>query len=151
MEKILRIAPPQLCTGGIGKPCNRLTTFAIAEPISREYDRCFQLSPRCWEHGFAQLDEERQSIERFVIGHHRGKGKARVLKQVDVREVPRYRPDNPEHDKVMYIKERAWKVCYTDTAGKGRDVYVIWSYSRLSFLLRDPIRSQHRHKLKVSL
>lgn len=132
-ERILRIDPPQTCMS-----CHRKTNIAIATPEMRA-SKQLSLTPECWQHGYNEVSpqEEKASVERFVVGYHRGQGTARVLKKVDVSEVPHYRPDNPSVDEFMYIKERCWLVRYTDLEGSTHDVYALWSFSRLSFLLRE--------------
>lgn len=144
-ERILRIDPPQTCVA-----CHRLTSIALAMPVIQG-SRQLSVNPECFLHGYVEVSpqEEIASVERFVLGHYRGRGSARVLKSVDVGEVPGYRPDKQQDYGVMYCKERAWMVRYTDLEGSLRDVYVVWSFSRLSFLLRDPAHYAYQQKLKA--
>jgi hypothetical protein len=144
-ERILRIDPPQRCVS-----CHRLTTVAIAMP-TMEGSKQLQINPECWLHGYFEVSpqEEKASVERFVVGYYHGQGSASVLKSVEVSEVPGYRPDKQEVLGVMYVKERCWLVRYVDPEGSNHDAYVVWSFSRLSFLLRDPARYAYQQKLKA--
>jgi hypothetical protein len=143
-ERILRIDPPQTCVF-----CHRKTTVAIATP-TMEGSKQLSVNPECWLHGYNEVSpqEEKLSIERFVLGYHRGKGSARVLKSIEVSEVPGYRPDKPEVLGVMYVQEPAWIVEYVDLEGSRHDVYVVWSFSKLAFLLRNPARYAYQQHLK---
>jgi hypothetical protein len=131
-DRVLRISPRQRCVW-----CHRLTDVAVGGPTGGT--KSLLLDPGCWLHGYAETSprEERASIERFVVGYYHQQGQARVLKSAELSEIAGYQPD-PVINPASHFYERAWRVRYTDTDGKRRTVFVIWSYERWTFVLRDP-------------
>src|SRR5437016_1203161 len=71
--------------------CEYLTSWGIAE----QGDGNIEITPACWRHGcfraYEKTDdirEEEQSVVRFVVGMHDGKGTATVLAPLSLEDAP---------------------------------------------------------------
>jgi hypothetical protein len=111
--------------------CHELTTVAMLEVGDNYNDIPFH--PVCPSHGYAfscSLEQEYQSISRFVLSEFDGQGTAQVLAPCALEEVPGYSEEHatPEVDS-------AWSVAYTDTEGKQSTVFCVWCVGCLEFYL----------------
>jgi hypothetical protein len=121
--------------------CDRPTDWGVAEYSNASHKGAFMVDPFCPVHGYYEAakyrtptgDEhrwERESIVRFLIDHHGGKGKAGVIAECEVQDVPGFHPrTTPVGLEFGYY---AWS-CWYELEGQRQYGYTVFDIDEFEF------------------